>query len=180
MCARQGTQLDQQRLAPARACDSDDTARNDSRDLKRLPFRVRCSHWESGGSRCEAMAVVTLHAPDSKRVPGSNLCIPCAQSIVNEYAEKLHEHWTVRELVILEDSDRPAGRVYCLMNYAVQSRDVRSGATGCFLFDQAHWISTGEFRAVFPVFADLAAFHNWNRENGSPGGPANIERIEPV
>jgi hypothetical protein len=123
------------------------------------------------------MALVTLYAPDGRRVPGSDLCIPCAQAIVNEYAEKLHQIWTVRELVVLGESNRPAGRSYCLMNYTVQSRDVLTGTTGCFLFDQTHWICTGEFRAVSPVFADLAAFYRWNRENGCPGGSAFVERI---
>jgi len=147
---------------------------------KSVPFKVRCDHWNVGGSRCTAGAAVTLHTPSGKRVPGGPLCIPCAQAVVNEYAEKLHEYWTVRELIVLEDQNRPAGRVYSLMNYAVACRDVVSGATGCFLFDPAHWLATGEHRALSPVFADLAAFHRWNQDNGRPGGPACLERLVQV
>lgn len=67
-------------------------------------------------------------------------------------------------------------KVYCLMNYTTQCTDVVSGKTGCFLFDQQHWISTGEFRATSPVFPDLVAFYAWNRESGSPGRAAYVER----
>lgn len=66
----------------------------------------------------------------------------------------------------------------CLTNYTVQCRDATSGATGCFLFDTAHWQQTGEFRAVSPVFADLTQFYAWNSDNGRPGGPCYLERIE--
>ena len=122
--------------------------------------------------------MVTLYLPSGKRVPGGGVCLGCASAIVNEYAEKMHEHWSVRELVTLEDPTRSVGWVYCLMNYAVQCRDVISGNTGCFLFDPTHWLATGEFRATSPVFIDLAAFQQWNRANGSPGGPACLARLE--
>ena len=144
---------------------------------KSAPFKVRCDHWNAGGIRCTASAAVTLHTPSGKRVPGGPLCIPCAQAVVNEYAEKLHEHWTVRELVVLEEKNRPVGWVYCVMNYAVECRDVVSGVTGCFLFDPGRWLATGEHRAISPVFADLAAFHRWNQANGRPGGPAYLKRL---
>jgi hypothetical protein len=62
------------------------------------------------------------------------------------------------------------------MNYTVQCRDVLSGHTGCFLFDQAHWVATGQFRSMSPVFPDLEGFFEWNRANGNLGGPAYIER----
>lgn len=64
----------------------------------------------------------------------------------------------------------------CLMNYTIQCRDITSGETGCFLFDVPHWQATGEFRAISPVFPNVAQFYAWNRENGSQGGPAYIER----
>ena len=47
----------------------------------------------------------------------------------------------------------------CLTNYTVQCKDVASGETGCFFFDQEHWKATGEFKAVGPVFSDLYAFY---------------------
>jgi len=48
----------------------------------------------------------------------------------------------------------------CLTNYTVQCTDVVSGLVGCFLFDTMHWQKTGEFKAISPVFSDLAAFYN--------------------
>jgi len=45
------------------------------------------------------------------------------------------------------------------MNYTIQCKDVDSGKTGCFLFDEDHWKKTGEFRAVSEVFCDLNAFY---------------------
>jgi hypothetical protein len=71
-----------------------------------------------------------------------------------------------------------AGTRICLMNYTIQCRDVSSGTIGCFLFDQTHWIATGEFRAVSPVFTDPEGFWAWNRANGYPGEPGWIERTE--
>ena len=66
---------------------------------------------------------------------------------------------------------------YCLMNYTVQCTDVASGATGCFMFDQAHWIAHGEFKATSPVCADLVAFYKWRDANHDCGaGSAYIER----
>jgi len=47
----------------------------------------------------------------------------------------------------------------CLTNYTVQCVDVTTGKTGCFLFDEKHWISTGEFKALSPVFNDLVALY---------------------
>ena len=75
------------------------------------------------------------------------------------------------------EESEAARKRYCLMNYTVQCPDVTSGKTGCFLYDQAHWVATGEFRATSPVFPDLVAFYKWNGENGNPGGPAYVERI---
>lgn len=46
----------------------------------------------------------------------------------------------------------------CLMNYTVQCVDVVSGKTGCFFFDIAHWQTTGEFKAISPVFHCLTEF----------------------
>jgi len=75
-----------------------------------------------------------------------------------------------------ETCEAPRTR-YCLLNYTIECRDVTSGKIGCFLFDPAHWVATGEFRAISPVFPDLDSFFAWNEENGRPGGPAYIERI---
>lgn len=65
---------------------------------------------------------------------------------------------------------------YCLMNYTVQCTDVTTGKTGCFLFDQAHWVATGEFKALSEVFPDLVAFFKWNKANGEPGRSSYVER----
>jgi len=64
----------------------------------------------------------------------------------------------------------------CLMNYTVQCRDVTTGETGCFVFDEKHWQATGEFKARSPVFPGLLQFYEWNNANGRPGVPAYIER----
>ena len=47
----------------------------------------------------------------------------------------------------------------CLSNYTVQCVDVMSGKIGCFIFDEQHWMSTGEFKAICPVFDDLVALY---------------------
>lgn len=47
----------------------------------------------------------------------------------------------------------------CLMNYTIQCKDISSGKTGCFLFDEQHWQITGEFKAIGPVYPDLNAFY---------------------
>lgn len=64
----------------------------------------------------------------------------------------------------------------CVMNYTVQCRDVTSGETGCFLFDTAHWQQTGDFRAISPVFPDLAQFFAWDKANGDMRRPGYWER----
>lgn len=46
----------------------------------------------------------------------------------------------------------------CLMNYAIQCRDITTGEVGCFIFCQDHWAETGEFKAVSAVFSDLPSF----------------------
>lgn len=57
---------------------------------------------------------------------------------------------------------------YCLMNYTIQCTDVTTGKVGCFLFDQAHWQRTGEFKAISPVMPGLTEFYAWCHENGNP------------
>ena len=46
----------------------------------------------------------------------------------------------------------------CLTNYTVQCRDVNTGKTGCFFYDQTHWQNTGEFKAIGEVFSNLNDF----------------------
>lgn len=57
------------------------------------------------------------------------------------------------------------------MNYAIQCRDVTSGQVGDFLFDEDHYVATGEFKAIGPVFPDLASFYRWDNENGHKRRP---------
>lgn len=64
----------------------------------------------------------------------------------------------------------------CLTNYTVQCRDVTTGKTGCFLFDQTHWQNTGEFKAVSPVLPDLVAFYKWDNANGVNRKSCYLER----
>ena len=47
----------------------------------------------------------------------------------------------------------------CLTNYTVQCKDITTGETGCFLFDIPHWKSTGQFKAISPVYKDLVEFY---------------------
>lgn len=47
----------------------------------------------------------------------------------------------------------------CLTNYTIQCRDCITGETGCFFFDETHWQKTGEFKAVGPVYPNLAEFY---------------------
>lgn len=54
------------------------------------------------GDRCKASAEVRILSPDGKDVPGCWYCRPHAQEIIDEYTEKLHETWTMRELTALE------------------------------------------------------------------------------
>ena len=51
----------------------------------------------------------------------------------------------------------------CLTNYTIQCRDIVSGQTGCFFYDQAHWQKTGEFKAISKVFANLPDFYSGTR-----------------
>ena len=64
----------------------------------------------------------------------------------------------------------------CVTNYTVQCKDVSTGTIGCFLFDIAHWQTTGEFKAVSPVFPDLRSFFDWDTANGWKRGPCYLER----
>lgn len=64
----------------------------------------------------------------------------------------------------------------CVTNYTVQCRDVTTGETGCFLFDTAHWQTTGEFKAISPVFPGLVEFYAWDRANGDRRAPCYLER----
>lgn len=66
----------------------------------------------------------------------------------------------------------------CLMNYAVQCKDVTTGKVGCFLFDAEHWQRTGEFKAVSPVCADLVEFYAWDNANGRNRAACYLERAQ--
>ena len=55
---------------------------------------TRCQHYH-GMSRCERDAVGQLHAPDGVPVPGCWYCERHAIETIEEYAEKLHESWTI-------------------------------------------------------------------------------------
>lgn len=65
----------------------------------------------------------------------------------------------------------------CTTNYTVQCRDVVSGNTGCFLFDTEHWQKTGEFKAISPVFYNLAAFYKWDMANGNKRSSCYLTRV---
>jgi hypothetical protein len=47
----------------------------------------------------------------------------------------------------------------CLTNYTVQCKDITSGETGCFFYDQEHWQKTGQFKAISPVYSGLNEFY---------------------
>ncbi len=64
----------------------------------------------------------------------------------------------------------------CLTNYTVQCTDVDSGKKGCFLFDTDHWVRTGEFKAISPIFPGLVEFYKWDRDNGHRRAPCYLER----
>jgi len=66
----------------------------------------------------------------------------------------------------------------CLMNYTIQCRDITTGETGCFLFDIAHWQSTGDFKAISPVMPGLPQFYAWDNANGMNREGCYIERIK--
>lgn len=55
---------------------------------------TRCDNWSGTGSRCANNGTVTLYAPDGIRVPGGEICEPCATRITTEYKNKLGEVWT--------------------------------------------------------------------------------------
>lgn len=64
----------------------------------------------------------------------------------------------------------------CLTNYTVQCTDVQTGEKGCFLFDEKHWQTTGEFKAVSPVCANLTEFYKWDTANGNNRQSRYLER----
>lgn len=64
----------------------------------------------------------------------------------------------------------------CLTNYTVQCTDVTSATKGCFLFDTDHWIKTGEFKAISPVFPSLVEFFQWDMANGDARKSCYLER----
>ena len=58
----------------------------------------RCTQNDSTPARCTDEAVVWLIQPDGKRNPLGWLCQKHADAIVQEYAEKLGELWTLEPL----------------------------------------------------------------------------------
>lgn len=60
-------------------------------------MEYRCE--DGQGRACSTPAVVRLYAPgEAKPVPGAGMCEKHAQTVVDEYAEKLYETWTTRPI----------------------------------------------------------------------------------
>ena len=50
-------------------------------------------------------------------------------------------------------------------NYTIQCTDIKSGETGCFLFDIEYYNNTGKFKAISRVYKDLIDFYTNERGN---------------
>ena len=62
---------------------------------------MRCSHYNGvgiGADRCRADATHWLFDPDGEKNPGGWVCKAHGDAIVEEYAAKLGERWTLRPI----------------------------------------------------------------------------------
>lgn len=58
---------------------------------------MQCSNYNKR-VRCKNPVNYWLLHPDGTRNPGGYVCSECGNEIVNEYATKLHEFWSLQEI----------------------------------------------------------------------------------